>query len=72
VCDFKTYSGLYLDQAKQYRDIDVTSMVKKAQQSGKKQIAFCLSGDSAKQGIEYTFGPNNTHYSSQMIIMGEQ
>ncbi|QLK60457.1 DUF1996 domain-containing protein [Enterobacteriaceae bacterium Kacie_13] len=72
VCDFKTYAGLYLDQAKQYRDIDVTSMVKKAQQSGQKEIGFCLSGDSNKQGIEYTFNTNSTHYSSQMIIMGLQ
>lgn len=72
VCDYKTHSSLYLDEEKKYRNIDVTAMVKKAQQQGQQQVSFCISGDSKKNGDTYTFGSKNTHYSSQLTVLGLQ
>lgn len=73
VCNYKSYAGLYLDEAQRYRDIDVTSIVKQAQQQGQTEIAFCLSGDSKKKGDIYTFSAReNEHYPSQLTIYGAQ
>jgi 1,4-dihydroxy-2-naphthoyl-CoA synthase len=47
-------------------------MVKKAQEQGQQQISFCISGDSKKNGDTYTFGSKNTHYSSQLTVLGVQ
>ncbi|MGF6901285.1 DUF7594 domain-containing protein [Paraburkholderia sp. GAS348] len=71
-CNYKSYASLYLDEKNQYRDIDVTNLVKQAQQAGQQQIAFCISGDTKKNGDSYTFYSKETNYSPQLIIVGVQ
>jgi len=41
---------MYLDQAINYRNLDVTNLVKQARQQGKNEIAFCIGGDTKKKG----------------------
>ncbi|MFM0734484.1 DUF1996 domain-containing protein [Paraburkholderia sediminicola] len=71
-CNYKSYASLYLDETVQYRDIDVTDIVKQAQQAGQQQIAFCISGDTKKNGDIYTFYSKETHYPPQLMIIGVQ
>jgi hypothetical protein len=72
VCNYKSYASLYLDEKIQYRDIDVTSLVKQAQQEGQQQIAFCISGDTQENGDIYTFSSKGTHYLPLLMIVGVQ
>lgn len=62
--------SLYLDNAKQYRDADVSAAVKAALQAGKTQISFCVQGggdgnafnfdskDSGNKPVLYLYGDN--------------
>ncbi|MFM0278326.1 DUF1996 domain-containing protein [Paraburkholderia sediminicola] len=71
-CTYKPYASMYLDEKDQYRDFDVTSMVKQAQQAGQQQIAFCVGGDTQNHDDIYTFGAKGTHYSPQLMVVGVQ
>lgn len=72
VCNYKSYASLFLDEVSQYRDFDVTTLVKQAQQQGQQQIAFCISGDTKQKGDVYSFNTKETQYPPQLMIVGVQ
>ena len=72
VCDYQTASTLYLDEKNQYRDFDVTTLVKQAQQKGQQQIAFCISTGGNNNTNIFTFNTKETTYPPQLMLVGVQ
>jgi hypothetical protein len=67
-CNYSSDAMLYLNNAREYRMVDVDKAVRKALAAGKTEISWYIGGD--RQGNHYQFSPASSKESLVLMLSG--